>query len=136
MDHTPNSSSDGFVYDAILTKIDSARRLLVFEVGPAMHRIPCAYWEVFSPGAVGRLRLPTDAEPFVFQTYPDQQLRRAPAADHPAAQQWGWALGTRQFTVQAGLLPGRKGAVVRRDTESLPLEVPREFLSLCHKSKL
>jgi hypothetical protein len=96
-----------------------------------VHRVSSPHISYFSPGAVGRLRLPTEQEPFAFHVYADQRLRRAPELDDPREQRWGWRIGERRFGVRSGLLPGRNGLVVRRDTEALTLDLPREFLIFC-----
>jgi hypothetical protein len=126
-----DASDDRYLYDAVLMRIDSVRGILIFNVGGATHRVSSPLFSCFSPGAVGRLRLPTEREPFAFQTYADQRLRRALEADDVGGNRWGWRIGERRFVVQSGLLPGHDGAVVRRDTEAVALDLPREFLDFC-----
>lgn len=127
----PAVASDAFLYDATLTQLDTARGILVFNVGDSTHRVSYAHANSFSPGAIGRLRLPTDGQEFAFHVYADQRLRRAPELDQPRERRWGWRIGERSFTVHAGLVPGRAGKVIRRDTQPLALDVPREFLAFC-----
>jgi hypothetical protein len=129
--NTPNVADDGYLYDTTLTQLDVGRGTLIFTVGEATHRVTYAHVSSFSPGAIGRLRLPTDAQEFAFHVYADQRLRRAPALDEPRNRRWGWRIGERQFTVQAGLVPGRAGKVIRLDTQTMTLDLPREFLRFC-----
>jgi hypothetical protein len=131
--HTPEN---GYLYDATLTELDSARGMLVFRVGETLHRVASTHLSSFSPGAVGRLQLPAPGADVVFHVYPDQRLRRVPPLDDPAQQRWGWRIGERQFTVQAALIPGRNGNVVRRDTQTVPFAVPREFIQFCESRGL
>jgi hypothetical protein len=126
-----DTSHEEYLYDAILTQIDSARGLLIFSVGNATHRVSSPHISCFSPGAAGRLRLPTEREPFAFHIYADQRLRRAPELDDARDQRWGWCIGERRFAVRSGLLPGRNGSVVQADTEAVTLDLPREFLDFC-----
>jgi hypothetical protein len=127
---------DGYLYDAIVTRVDAGHGTMLFTVGEATHRVKSPHVISFSQGAVGRLRLPTERDSFVFQTYADQRLRRAPELDDPREDRWGWRIGTRRFAVTSGLLPGYNGSVVPRDTETLALPLPREFLDYCHGRKL
>jgi hypothetical protein len=87
-------------------------------------------------GAVGRLRLPKDGREFAFNAYPDQRLRRAPSSDQPQDRRWGWRIGERIFTVEAGVIPGRAGKVIRRNTQQVSLELPSEFLDFCSSRKI
>ena len=128
------ASEDAFLYDAILTQTDPHRRFMVFSVGGAVHTLQCEHAGSFSGGAVGRLRLPTDRHPFVFQIYADQRLRRWPEIDDREADRWGWRIGERKFTVQWGILPGRNGAVIPRDTKRLELDIPSDFVARCEQS--
>ena len=129
--YATDNQSDSFIYDARITAIDHPNHTLVFSVAQGTHRIPVGSVTHWTLGAVGRLRLPTGSRQFAFHTYADPLLRRAPGLDDPSTNRWGWRLGERRFTVEAGILPGRRGAVVRRDTEPLSLDLPREFLELC-----
>jgi len=126
-----DDQSDSFIYDARITAIDHPNHTLVFSVAQRTHRIPVSSMTGLTLGAVGRLRLPTGPRQFAFHTYADPLLRRAPGLDYPSTNRWGWRPRERWFTVEAGILPGRGGAVVRRDTEPLSLDLPREFLKLC-----
>jgi hypothetical protein len=126
-----DDQSDTFIYDARITAIDHPNHTLVFSVAQGTHRIPVGSVTHWTLGSVGRLRLPTGSRQFAFHTYADPLLSRAPGLDDPSTNRWGWRLGERRFTVEAGILPGRGGAVVRRDTEPLSLDLPREFLELC-----
>jgi len=128
---TPPEVADGYLYDATLIQVDSLRGGLVFKVEDTIHRITYPHVSSFSVGAVGRLRLPGPDCEFSFNTYPDQRLRRAPALDQLLERRWGWCIGERQFTVEVGVIPGRAGKVIRRDTTPLALDLPREFVSFC-----
>jgi hypothetical protein len=123
--------AETYLYDARITAIDHPNRTLEFSVAQGTHRIPVGSVTHWTLGSVGRLRLPTGSREFAFHTYADPLLRRAPGLDDPSTHRWGWRLGERRFTVEAGILPGRGGAVLRRDTEPLALDLPREFLELC-----
>jgi hypothetical protein len=125
-----------YLYDATLIQLDTLRGSLVFKVGDITHRVSYPHVSSFSVGAIGRLRLPTAGREFSFNTYPDQRLRRTPALDQPGEGRWGWCIGERKFTVEAGVVPGRAGRVIRRDTRPLALEVPSEFESFCRSRGL
>jgi hypothetical protein len=127
----PKPADDGYLYDAALTQVDTARGTLIFTVGETVHRVSSGHVSSFSVGAIGRVRLPTEGQGFAFHVYADQRLRRAPELDEPRVRRWGWRIGERRFTVQAGLVPGRAGKVIRRDTQTLALDLPREFLQFC-----
>lgn len=129
--NTPAEVSEGYLYDATLVQLDHARGILIFTVGESTHRITYPHVSSFSVGAIGRLRLAGEGQGFAFHVYPDQRLRRVPALDEPQNKRWGWQIGERQFTVQAGIVPGRAGKVIQRDTQSQPLDLPREFLDFC-----
>lgn len=136
MNEASQRDGDGYLYDAIVTQLDPVRGAMAFTVGDATHRVNSAHVVSFSPGAIGRLRLPTARDSFVFQTYADQRLRRAPELDDLREQRWGWRIGERRFAVTSGLLPGHNGAVVPRDTDALTLELPREFVGHCQSRGL
>jgi hypothetical protein len=121
-----------YLYDATLIQLDTLRGALVFKVGDATHRVTYPHVSSFNVGAIGRLRLPASGREFSFNTYPDQRLRRAVALDQPVTRRWGWSIGERQFTVEAGVVPGRAGKVIQRDTQPLRLEIPSEFERLCN----
>jgi hypothetical protein len=126
----PLKSSE-FVYDAVLTRIDHPAGILVFTVADADLTVTpstTTHWRV---GTVGRLRLNTHPHRFTFHQYADSRLRREPTLDDASTQQWGWRLGEARIQVRAGVLPGRNGAVVRRDTELSNIELPREFIDFC-----
>ena len=128
--------SDCYIYDARISAIDLTSQELVFSWATGTHRIPVtsvAHWVL---GSVGRLRLPSGAREFAFHVYADPLLRRAPGLDDTPKNRWGWRLGERRFTVEAGILPGIGGTVVPRDTEILALELPREFLTFCKECRL
>jgi hypothetical protein len=122
---------DGFLYDAILSSIEPTPGLLIFSAAEAIHTVVPSNTSHWQLGSVGRLRLESREHGFAFHVYADQRLRRAPDLDDIQEQKWGWRIGERRFQVQAGILPGRDGAVVRRDTEFLEIELPREFLEFC-----
>jgi hypothetical protein len=126
-----SGDDDTYIYDARLSAIDASNRELVFTWTKGVHRIPVDSLTHWPLGSVGRLRLPRGARNFAFHTYVDPLLRRAPGLDEAVTNRWGWRLGERRFTVEAGILPGRGGAVVRRDTEKLPLDLPGEFRQFC-----
>lgn len=130
------AQSDGpeggeYLYDATLIQLDTLRGSLIFKVNDATHRVLYPHVSSFSVGAIGRLRLPSADREFAFNAYPDQRLRRAPALDQPAQRRWGWKIGERPFTVEVGVIPGRAGKVIRRDTQPLTLDLPREFIRFC-----
>ena len=127
----PQPQVDEYLYDATLIQLDTLRGVLVFKVDEIIHRIVYPHVSSFSIGAIGRLRLPLPNREFAFNAYPDQRLRRAPGLDQPIERKWGWCIGERQFTVELGVIPGRAGKVIRRDTVPLSLDLPREFLTLC-----
>jgi hypothetical protein len=121
-----------FIYDVILSAIDQANRVLIFRSTRGIYRVP--FKEPRSPwsiGTVGRLRLTEGERSFVFHEYADALLRRAPGLDNPLLNRWGWRLAERRFALEAGIVPGRQGAFVQRDTEPLTLDLPREFRALC-----
>jgi hypothetical protein len=125
-----------YLYDATLIQVDTLRGLLAFKVEEVTHRVNYPHVSSFSVGAIGRLRLPNPDREFSFNTYPDQRLRRMPALDQPLDRRWGWRIGERKFTVEAGIIPGRAGKVIRRDTRPLTLEVPSEFDAFCRSRGL
>ena len=127
----PKPPSDVYLYDATLTQVDAMRGVLIFTVGETTHRVTFQNVGFFSAGAIGRLRLPANGQDFAFYAYPDQRLRRAPELDQPQERRWGWRIGERQFLILAGVIPGRAGKVIRRDTHTLSLELPREFAEFC-----
>ena len=127
---------DPDLYDAELIQVDTLRGCLVFSVNERIHRVSCAHVSSFSVGAIGRLRLPTDGREFAFNAYPDQRLRRAPSSDQPQDRRWGWRIGERVFTVEVGVIPGRAGKVVRRNTRRVSLELPSELLDFCSSRKV
>ena len=130
MSAEPLNTAD-FVYDAMLTHIDHSAGTLVFTVADDDFTVTpstTAHWCV---GTVGRVRLNTHPRGFAFHRYADTRLRREPTLDDGTTQQWGWRLGEERIQVRAGVLPGRNGAVVRRDTDMLSIELPREFLDFC-----
>jgi hypothetical protein len=120
-----------YLYDAVLTRINADAGVLTFTVGASNHRVVYPHVTTWTVGTVGRLRLSTDPRGFAFHSYVDQRLRRVPGLDDLAQQQWGWRIGERRFRVRSGLLPGQNGEVVRRDTEPLVLDLPREYLTYC-----
>jgi hypothetical protein len=131
MEQSDEPEGSEYLYDATLIQLDTLRGSLIFKVNDATHRVIYPHVSSFSVGAVGRLRLPSDHQEFSFNVYPDQRLRRAPSLDQPQERRWGWKIGERSFTVEVGVIPGRAGKVIRRDTQPLTLEVPREFVRFC-----
>jgi hypothetical protein len=131
MTTSPPISDDGFLYDAELTRVDNDLKVLVFTVAGAQYTVTPSSLANWTVGQVGRLRLTTEDCDFAFHTYADPRLRRAPELDNARRHQWGWRIGEQRFCVQADVLPGRDGVVVRRDTKHVELELPREFLDFC-----
>jgi hypothetical protein len=125
---------DSFLYDARLIHADLHRRILSFTAADTLHKLRVEHPGSFSVGAIGRLRLPGGTQTFAFQIYADQRLRRAPETDDKLKGRWGWRIGERRFAVQLGVLPGRNGSVIARDTEHVDLELPREFIELCKRN--
>ena len=123
-------------YDAVLAEIDEEAGVLVFNVAGTKHSICSSGTVWWKRGAVGHLRLPGERVPFSFYAYPDQRLRRLPTEDDPERNLWGWQIEDRHFAAKAGIVPGRDGLVVTQDTETLVIDIPREFIDLCAKSKL
>ncbi len=124
------------LYDAVLARVDEAAGVLIFDVSGTSHCListtSCS-WEV---GTIGRLRLPSDRSPFGFYEYPDQRLRRVPAHDDLRRGLWGWRVAERHFVAKAGIVPGKFGIVVPENTQTLVLEIPREFIHQCQKYDL
>jgi hypothetical protein len=123
-------------YDAVLVEIDEEAGVLIFNAGGARHRIRFSGNVWWSTGAVGHLRLSDESVPFLFHPYPDQRLRRFPIEDDPGLNLWGWRIDDRHFAAKAGIVPGRDGLVVAQDTETLVIDIPREFIDLCEKFRL
>jgi hypothetical protein len=130
MSAAPLSTAE-FVYDAVLTRIDHSAGTLVFTVGDDDFTVIPSTTTSWRVGSVGRMRLNTHPRGFAFHHYADARLRRDPALDDLPNQRWGWRLGERKIQVRAGMLPGCNGDVVRRDTEMLSIELPREFIDFC-----
>lgn len=124
------------IYDAELTQFDQQSRTLVFQAAGTTHCVSTSNAPYCSLGTVGRLRLPASRSDYRFFAYPDQRLRRVPADDDPRRNLWGWRIEKLHFAVRAGVIPGKDGVVVIQDTETVVLELPREFLDLCHASRL
>jgi hypothetical protein len=124
------------LYDAVLAEIDEKAGVLVFNAAGTKHTICSSGTVWWKRGAVGHLRLPGERVPFSFYAYPDQRLRRLPTQDDPGRNLWGWRIDDRDFAAKAGIVPGRDGLVVTLDTETLVIDIPREFIDLCAKSKL
>ena len=123
-------------YDAALVEIDEEAAVLVFNAAGAKHCVGYSGNVWWRAGAIGRLRLPDERVPFSFHPYPDQRLRRLPNEDDPRLNLWGWQIDDRHFAAKAGIVPGRDGLVVTQDTETLVINIPREFINLCEKSRL
>jgi hypothetical protein len=125
-----------FLYDATVAHIDATRGQMTFVIGDKTHRVKSPHVSSFAQGAIGRLQLPTDRTSFVFQTYADQRLRRAPDLDDSSQGRWGWRIGQRSFLVKSGVLPGHNGSVVACDTEELVIALPREFVDFCKERRI
>jgi hypothetical protein len=123
-------------HDAVLIEVDEEAGVLVFNVAGTRHSMRSSGTVWWKTGAVGHLRLSDGRLPFSFHPYPDQRLRRRPTEDDPGLSLWGWQIDDRHFTAKAGIVPGRDGLVVTQDTETLVIDIPREFIDLCEKSKL
>ena len=116
-------------YDAELTGIDADSSTLLFTTTGGVRRVSTvspAWWKV---GTIGRLRLNDSS--FAFLAYPDQRLRRDSAEDDSRRRLWGWTIDGQRFACKSGVIPGRNGLVVSEDTDTLVLEIPREFVQLC-----
>lgn len=124
------------LYDAVLTQIDEEAGVTVFAVAGTQHCLRSGSFAWWTPGTVGRLRLPSPEAPFGFYAYPDQRLRRVPAEDDPDHKRWAWQIAGRFLTCKAGIIPGKDGVVVPEDTQRVFLNVPREFIDLCRASQL
>jgi hypothetical protein len=124
------------IYDAELTRFDQQANTLVFHAAGTAHCVSTPRAPYCSLGTVGRLRLPAERSDYRFFAYPDQRLRRVPAEDDPHQNLWGWRIEQLHFAVRAGVITGKDGMVVIQDTESAVLELPREFLDLCHAARL
>jgi hypothetical protein len=124
-------------YDAELTRIDSESKALIFTTTTgSIRRLTLNTPPWWPLGTVGRLRLSADESSFSFTGYPDQRHRREPAEDDPRQGLWGWRIGELTFSCKAALIPGLGGVVVREDTETLVIQMPREFVDLCATYRL
>jgi hypothetical protein len=133
---TPASRDIEF-YDTELTRIDAESNAVIFTTATgATRRLTLSTPPWWTPGTVGRLRLSADESSFSFKAYPDQRLRRDPTEDDARQRLWGWRIGELTFSCKAELIPGRGGFVVREDTETLVLQVPREFVDFCATNRL
>ncbi len=136
MNPTPDASDTEF-FDAELTRIDAASKALIFTTATGETRRvrlrTSPWWPL---GTVGRLRLSADGLSFSFNAYPDQRLRREREEDDSRQRLWGWRIGELTFSCKATVIPGRAGVVVREDTETLVLQMPREFVDLCATNRL
>jgi hypothetical protein len=119
------------LFDARLLSVDHRNRLATFDAGGVAYTGRLPYPAHWAPGTIGLLALSRENETFVFQSYPDQRLRRATEHDWPNQDEWGWAIEDHRFTVKRGIVPGLSGAVVRDDCQPLELRIPPEFLSFC-----
>jgi hypothetical protein len=124
------------LYDAELIRFDQQSSTLVFRAADTSHCVSTRNPPYWSPGTVGRLRLPAGRSDFGFFSYPDQRLRRVPSEDDPRHNLWGWRIEQLSFAVKAGVIPGKDGLVVVQDTETAVLELPREYLNLCRAMRL
>ena len=123
-------------YDAVLVEFDEEAAVLVFNVAGTKHSLAYSGNVWWNAGAVGHLRMPDERVPFSFYPYPDQRLRRLPAEDDPRLSLWGWQIDDRHFGAKAGIVPGHDGLVVTQDTQTLVIDIPREFVDLCERSRL
>lgn len=119
------------IYDIELLCIEAQTGRLHFSGG---HQVQLArieelrWWNV---GEVGVLRLGRDLRDWGFRPYPDQRLRRVPERDEPADGRWAWRLGDDYIVTKRNVVPGKGGAVIPQDAESITFDLPREFLNLC-----
>lgn len=121
------------IFDVQLVRIDRVSRLWVFAAAGRIYVLGngrSGWWEI---GTIGRLWKITANRDFEFTAYPDQRLRRCWECDDPTRSRWGWQLGEYRFSVKAGVIPGKDGAVLREDTESLEVAIPRELVDLCRR---
>jgi hypothetical protein len=136
MNPTPEARDIEF-YDAEFTRIAAESDALIFTTATgATHRLKLSTPPWWPLGTVGRLRLSADESSFSFKAYPDQRIRRLPAEDDGKKGLWGWRIGQLTFSCKAGVIPGRGGVVVSEDTETLVLQIPREFVDFCATSRL
>jgi hypothetical protein len=134
--NTAVQSENSELYDVQLTEIDESSGFLTFEVDGTQHRVKAETAAWSKVGTVGRLRVPPHAVPFSFYAYPDQRLRRLAAQDDPEHRLWSWQIGERCVKAKAGIVPGKDGSLVKQDTETLALKIPREFVELCRTGQL
>jgi hypothetical protein len=124
------------LYNAVLVEIDEEASILIFSVAGTKHSIRSSGTVWWKTGTIGQLRLPAGSMPFSFHPYPDQRLCRVVIEDDPQRNLWGWRIEDRHFAAKAGIVPGRDGLVVAEDTETLVINIPREFIDLCEKARL
>lgn len=104
--------------------------------------------EIGQIGVIMRAEDDRDFPVYRFTAYMDQSLRRAFELDvfeHVApvgsrrynAERIGWrnAACIDGFLAPAGIIPGENGRFIEDSTESLELDVPREFIELCEQYK-
>jgi hypothetical protein len=136
MNPKPKSERSEF-YDAELSAIDVDASTLQFTTTAGVRRrvrtSAPTWWKA---GTFGRLRLSMNDSSFSFFPYPDQRLRRDVAEDDSLRSLWGWKIEDQSFACKAGVIPGHNGIVVSEDTDTLVLEIPREFAHLCVRYKL
>jgi hypothetical protein len=132
-----NPKSDiarGEFYDAQLTAIDEDSSTLQFMTTSGVRRVNTVIPAWWKTGTGGRLRLKDSS--FAFVPYPDQRLRRDSAEDDTRRRLWGWTIDSQRFACKAGVIPGQDGLVVSEDTDTMVLQIPREFVQLCVGYKL
>jgi len=126
------------LYDVELLRIDTRSGTLYFAGGHLLtvaRRDELRWWHV---GEIGVLRLGLLPQGWGWRPYPDQRLRRAPEHDDPASGRWAWRLVTAHtgsansyLLTKVGVIPGANAAFVRQDTETVTIDLPREFRELC-----
>lgn len=123
------------LYDVELLKIDAHSGTLYFAGGHLLklaRRDELRWWRV---GEIGVLRLGVTPHAWGWRPYPDQRLRRVPERDDPESGRWAWRLVSdneeEYLLTKIGVIPGANGAFVRRDVETVEIDLPREFRELC-----
>jgi hypothetical protein len=124
------------IYDAELTRIDVLSGLVNFRAEGEDRLVALVHQPHWALGTVGRLRLTSEDGSSTFFPYPDQRLRRHPPNDDPRLRLWGWRIEEQTFACKHGVIPGKDGLVFIQDTETVVLELPREFLELCRTIRL
>lgn len=136
MSTEPHATKD--LYDVELLRVDAHTGTLYFAGGHLLtlaRRDELRWWHV---GEIGVLRLGVMPRGWGWRPYPDQRLRRAPERDDIASGRWAWRLiradagcADEYLLRKVGVIPGANGAFVRQDTQTVAIDLPREFRELC-----